>query len=840
MKKQLKILILAVILCLGMLPLSVYAENVDTEITGYAVPLPEGGVPAFAATSPVPTQQQAYAAMIALKAQYPEGMHWTNDNYYGWKGGIYSGGYGCAGFAFLLSDAAFGDLPARMVYDVSIDKVHVGDILRVNNDGHSVIVMEVYSTYVVLAEGNYNSSIHWGRTYSAAQIAAADYMMTRYPVGTFSEVYTISYDANGGKYPPDAQQKEKNEGLRLTMDRPLRVGYDFLGWALSANATKAVYQPGDIFSTNANTTLYAVWKPVTYPQIENTFPQELTTSISPAGNVAYYAFTPSRSDQYTFESIGNDDTLGAIYSRDGSIIKTSDDDGEGFNFKIRVFLDAGTTYYLGCWFYSSNMAGDIVVRIDAESSVLIQVPGEYDIYIEEGERRCSFIPSRTGDYIFESSGNYDTVAVLRNADEEILVTDDDGGENRNFRIEYHLLAGRTYYLNVWNYSGGMAEFTLHLTMKNEEASVPKIIEEPEDTSVVSGKSFTYTVKATGENLQYQWQYSTDMGSSWINSTSSSAKTATFRSVAKDSWNHRLYRCLITDAAGNTLTSAEAMLVVFPLPKITSQPTDTTVAPGKYFTFSVSTEGEGLTYQWQYSKNNGSSWVSSTMSAAKTETYKTKANLEWDGRLYRCKITDEYGNTVISDTATLHVKAAELVIVEQPSDTMAGAGEAFHFGISATGDGLTYQWQYSSNQGNTWVSSTTSAGKSSLYKSTAKSSWDNRWYRCLVTDVYGNTVISDNAVLHIYVPFEITRQPEDVTVESGVSFTISFAVTGEGLTYQWQYSSNDGASWTNSTTTAKTNYKSTAKKNWDGRLYRCIITDANGDTRITEPVRLNVI
>lgn len=123
-------------------------------------------------------ENAAYQAMIALKAQYPEGMHWTNDNYYGWNGGIYSGGYGCAGFAFMLSDAAFGKAPARMHYDFG--SVRVGDIVRMNGDTHSVIILEVRDNSVIVAEGNYNSSIHWGREISKAALAAGDNVITRY------------------------------------------------------------------------------------------------------------------------------------------------------------------------------------------------------------------------------------------------------------------------------------------------------------------------------------------------------------------------------------------------------------------------------------------------------------------------------------------------------------------------------------------------------------------------------------------------------------------------------------------------------------------------------------
>lgn len=126
------------------------------------------------------TEQQVYAAIMAMQAEYPEGMVWTNDNTYYWKGGIYSGGMGCAAFAFAMSDAAFGDLPARMHTDYS--NIRVGDILRVNNNTHSVIVLGVSDTEVVVAEGNFNDSIHWGRRLSRAELQGeGNYILTRYP-----------------------------------------------------------------------------------------------------------------------------------------------------------------------------------------------------------------------------------------------------------------------------------------------------------------------------------------------------------------------------------------------------------------------------------------------------------------------------------------------------------------------------------------------------------------------------------------------------------------------------------------------------------------------------------
>lgn len=119
-----------------------------------------------------------FKQMYAMKDLYPEGRTWTNDNYYKWNGGIFRGGYGCSGFAFILSDQAFGDTPARRHTDWN--DVKTGDIIRIDNNTHSVMVMKVVDDNFIVAEGNYNSSIHWGRVISREEARAnGTYVMTR-------------------------------------------------------------------------------------------------------------------------------------------------------------------------------------------------------------------------------------------------------------------------------------------------------------------------------------------------------------------------------------------------------------------------------------------------------------------------------------------------------------------------------------------------------------------------------------------------------------------------------------------------------------------------------------
>ena len=128
----------------------------------------------------VPTEQEVYDTIMALKDQYPEGMRWTNDNSY-LSEAMHINGYGCAGFAFICSDAAFGDLPART--HTSFDDIRVGDIIRIG-DVHSVVVLEKKDDSVIVTEGNYNSSIHWGREITRSYLESEGfYVTTRYPEG---------------------------------------------------------------------------------------------------------------------------------------------------------------------------------------------------------------------------------------------------------------------------------------------------------------------------------------------------------------------------------------------------------------------------------------------------------------------------------------------------------------------------------------------------------------------------------------------------------------------------------------------------------------------------------
>ena len=144
------------------------------------------------------TPAKVYDAMIALKGweDYKEGREWTNDvpysdaNLYQWHGGTLDGvnisAVGCVAFAFTLSDASFGELKARKYAQgaFTFEDIKVGDILRVREDAHTVIVLEVSDAGVVVAEGNYNGTVHWERKISKDEVMKdTSHYITRYPEG---------------------------------------------------------------------------------------------------------------------------------------------------------------------------------------------------------------------------------------------------------------------------------------------------------------------------------------------------------------------------------------------------------------------------------------------------------------------------------------------------------------------------------------------------------------------------------------------------------------------------------------------------------------------------------
>ena len=361
---------------------------------------------------------------------------------------------------------------------------------------------------------------------------------------------------------------------------------------------------------------------------------------------------------------------------------------------------------------------------------------------------------------------------------------------------------------------------------------------PENVTIANGKTATFKVSAAGEDLTYQWQYSADSGSTWNNTSLNGYNTATLSFAASSAEDGRQYRCVVTDKYGNTATSNAATLDAYTALAITTHPADATAAIGTAPTFSVVATGEGLTYQWQECKVGGS-WTDLTGCTGSAQ--KVTASTARDGAQYRCVVTDAYGNTVTSNAATMDAYTA-LAITSHPEDVTIAIGNTATFNVTATGEELTYQWQYSADSGNTWANSALTGNTTATFSVTANAGRDGYQYRCVVTDKYSNTVTSNAVTLDTYTALAITKQPADVTTTATGSASFSVTATGEGLTYQWQYSADSGSTWASAQGTGNTTATMTfdpAQSFRNGYQYRCVITDAYGNTVTSNTATLTV-
>ncbi len=184
--------------------------------------------------------------------------------------------------------------------------------------------------------------------------------------------------------------------------------------------------------------------------------------------------------------------------------------------------------------------------------------------------------------------------------------------------------------------------------------------------------------------------------------------------------------------------------------------------------------------------------------------------------------------------------AEPVIVTQPADVGADAGELASTTLAAVGAELTYQWYLRANENASWSKSSLTGDTYSVKMIPSKS---GRQVKCVVTDKYGRKAKTKPVTLTMYVPEgytgpRITTQPADVSAARGELAVATVAAEGEDLTYQW-YGRDPGQEsfWKSSLKTDTYSVKMVAGKS--GRQVYCVITDKYGFRVISDVATLTM-
>lgn len=146
---------------------------------------------------------------------------------------------------------------------------------------------------------------------------------------------------------------------------------------------------------------------------------------------------------------------------------------------------------------------------------------------------------------------------------------------------------------------------------------PTIATQPDNASVGDGNEASFSVVAKGANLlSFQWQQSTDSGSSWANITGATSATYTF--TAAESQDDYQYRCVVANAYGSDVSDA-ATLTISVAPGTATGGTVTEVNIGgtdyKVHTFTSSADfvvsGNSLDVEYLIVAGGGGTWSGRT-------------------------------------------------------------------------------------------------------------------------------------------------------------------------------------------------------------------------------------
>ncbi|RYD54443.1 MAG: hypothetical protein EOP56_19200, partial [Sphingobacteriales bacterium] len=390
-----------------------------------------------------------------------------------------------------------------------------------------------------------------------------------------------------------------------------------------------------------------------------------------------------------------------------------------------------------------------------------------------------------------------------------------------------------------------ASLTVHTT--------PSITGQPANSALCAGNNTSITITAAGTGLTYQWSVNTGSGYTNIsnNAVYSGATTQVLNITgATAQMNGYLYRCEINNVC-STVTSNSATLNINSAPAITTQPTNKTACNAGNTSFTVAATGTTLSYQWQVNTGSGFNTVTNSgiYTGATTATLTlTGVAIVNSGHIYRCVISGACTPSITSNSATLTVNPVSAITLN-PNNSTICRNASTSFSVTATGVGLTYQWQVNSGSGFTNISNGapySNATTATLNLTATPVTLNGYTYRCVVSSGCGNQT-SNSAVLTVNAPPAQVTAPAAFTACAGGNASFTVAASGAGLTYQWQERPGTTGTYTNVPTTGIYSGGTTATLNLTGFTsgmnnysYRCVITGTCTPTATSTARTLTIV
>ncbi len=313
-----------------------------------------------------------------------------------------------------------------------------------------------------------------------------------------------------------------------------------------------------------------------------------------------------------------------------------------------------------------------------------------------------------------------------------------GGNTNVILNNTNALSPGTYNISLQGTAAVAGNQTATVSFVINPGANPAITLQPIGQTVCDGTNVSFTITAaTATN--FQWQVSTNGGSTWANITGATNATLALPAVTS-TLNGNVYRCQASTVCGNT-NSSNATLNVNAAAAITTQPSNASLCAGQSNTFCVTATGSNLVYQWQISAVGCSGpWTNVVGGTSACLTVNNAAATAY----YKCVVTSALcGASVTSNCVTLTVNSG-VTITTQPIDAENCVGTQAIFSVAGAGTlAINYQWQLSTDAGVTFTN-INGANSANFSVSNIAVSMNNNRYRCLLTNASCTTPAISNA------------------------------------------------------------------------------------------------
>lgn len=330
--------------------------------------------------------------------------------------------------------------------------------------------------------------------------------------------YAVHYDANNGENAPAVGMLPMGGSMTLSEQTPTRTGYVFAGWADTADAKTAQYQPGENFTADGSTTLYAVWQPKITVQSADCcadIGETATVSLKAEGNnltyTWYYKNAGADAFRKTDAYTGNTYSVTMTEARSGRAVYCIITDPDGNTAKSK-------TAVIGKPLEIVTAPKTTYTPYGKTAKVSVKAEGV-------GLTYAWYIKNAGGTSYSKSSITGPTYSCKMD-------------DTRN---------GRYLICYVYDRFGNKVKCdTVRLRMA---ATVTK---QPANTSAAKGETAKVTLTAKGDGLTYTW-YFKNAGASAFSKTASFTGNAYYAEMNESRSGRQVY-CVVKDKYGKTAKS----------------------------------------------------------------------------------------------------------------------------------------------------------------------------------------------------------------------------------------------------------------------------------------------